>query len=49
MVFGLNLRGEKEVLGVWLSESEGAKFLAAVLSKLKAHGVQDIYIACMEA
>lgn len=48
VVLGLNLRGEKEVLGVWLSESEGAKFWAAVLSELKARGVQDIYIACMD-
>lgn len=48
VVLGLNLRGEKEVLGVWLSESEGAKFWAAVLSELKARGVQDLYIACMD-
>lgn len=48
VVLGLNLRGEKEVLGVWLSESEGAKFWVAVLSELKARGVQDIYIACMD-
>lgn len=48
VVLGLNLRGEKEVLGVWLAESEGAKFWAAVLSELKARGVQDIYIACMD-
>ena len=48
VVLGLNLRGEKEVLGVWLSESEGAKFWAAVLSELKTRGVQDIYIACMD-
>lgn len=48
VVLGLNLRGEKEVLGVWLSESEGAKFWAAVLSELKTRGVEDIYIACMD-
>jgi len=48
VVLGLNLRGEKEVLGIWLSESEGAKFWAAVLSELKTRGVQDIYIACMD-
>ena len=35
VVLGLNLRGEKEVLGVWLSENEGAKFWAGVLSELK--------------
>lgn len=48
VTLGLNLRGEKEVLGVWIAESEGAKFWAGVLSELKARGVQDIYIACMD-
>lgn len=48
VVLGLNLRGEKEVLGVWIAENEGAKFWAGVLSELKQRGVQDIYIACMD-
>lgn len=48
IVLGLNLRGEKEVLGVWLAETEGAKFWAAVLSELKQRGVKDIYLACMD-
>ena len=48
VVLGLNLRGEKEVLGVWLSENEGAKFWAGVLSELKQRGVRDIYVACMD-
>lgn len=48
VVLGLNLRGEKEVLGVWLAEAEGAKFWAGVLSELKARGVQDIFLACMD-
>lgn len=48
VALGLNLRGEKEVLGVWLAENEGAKFWAGVLSELKARGVADIYIACMD-
>ncbi len=48
VVLGLNLRGEKEVLGVWISENEGAKFWAAVLSELKQRGVKDIFIACMD-
>lgn len=48
VVLGLNLSGQKEVLGIWLSENEGAKFWAAVLSELKARGVQDIYIASMD-
>jgi putative transposase len=48
VVLGLDLRGEKEVLGVWIAENEGAKFWAGVLTELKARGVQDIYIACMD-
>lgn len=48
IVLGLNLHGEKEVLGVWLAENEGAKFWAGVLSELKTRGVQDIFIACMD-
>lgn len=48
VVLGLNLRGEKEVLGIWLSENEGAKFWVAVLSELKVRGVKDIFIACMD-
>lgn len=48
IVLGLNLRGEKEVLGMWLAETEGAKFWAGVLSELKTRGVQDIFLACMD-
>ena len=48
IVLGLNLRGEKEVLGLWLAETEGAKFWSAVLSELKTRGVRDIYVACMD-
>lgn len=48
VVLGVNLKGEKEVLGLWLAEAEGAKFWLAVLTELKQRGVQDIYIACMD-
>ena len=48
IVLGLNLEGQKEVLGIWLAENEGAKFWASVLSELKTRGVKDIYIACMD-
>ena len=48
MALGLNLQGQKEVLGVWIAEHDGAKFWAGVLSELKARGVEDIYIACMD-
>jgi putative transposase len=48
IVLGVSLRGEKEVLGLWLAENEGAKFWLSVLTELKNRGVQDIYIACMD-
>ena len=48
VVLGVNLRGEKDVLGLWIAENEGAKFWLSVLTELKARGVQDIYIACMD-
>lgn len=48
VVLGVNLRGEKEVLGLWLAENEGAKFWLAVLTELRHRGVQDIYIASMD-
>lgn len=48
VVLGVNLKGEKEVLGLWLAENEGAKFWLAVLTEIKQRGVQDIYIACMD-
>jgi len=48
VVLGANLRGEKEVLGLWLAENEGAKFWLSVLTELRQRGVQDIYIASMD-
>jgi transposase-like protein len=48
IVLGINLAGEKEVLGLWLAESEGAKFWLSVVTELRQRGVQDIYIACMD-
>ncbi|WDN32140.1 IS256 family transposase [Xanthomonas oryzae] len=45
---GVNLRGEKEVLGLWLAEHEGAQYWLSVLTELRHRGVRDIYIACMD-
>jgi len=45
---GVNFEGQKEVLGLWIAETEGAKFWMGVLSELKNRGVQDILIACMD-
>jgi putative transposase len=46
--FGVNLQGLKEVLGMWASESEGAKFWMHIVTELKTRGVQDIFIACVD-
>lgn len=48
IILGVNLRGEKEVLGLWIAENEGAKFWLSALTEIKHRGVQDIYIACMD-
>ncbi|WP_262140938.1 IS256 family transposase, partial [Serratia ficaria] len=47
-VLALNLEGKKEVLGLYLSESEGANFWLSVLSDLQNRGVRDILIACVD-
>lgn len=48
LVVGINLDGEKELLGIWISENEGAKFWLNVLTDLKNRGVEDILIACID-
>lgn len=48
MVIGLKNDGKKEVLGMWLAESESASFWLSVLTDLKARGVQDVLIACTD-
>ena len=47
-VLGVNLEGHKEVLGLYLSESEGAAFWLQVLSDLSNRGVKDILIVCVD-
>lgn len=48
LALGVNMQGHKELLGLWMSENEGAKFWLSVLTELKTRGVQDILIACMD-
>ena len=48
LAIGLNLAGTKEVLGMWASENEGAKFWLAIITELKTRGVKDILIACVD-
>jgi len=48
LALGVNLDGHKEVLGMWLSETEGAKFWLSVLTELQTRGLEDIFIACVD-
>ena len=48
VAIGVNLQGNKEVLGLWTGEAEGAKFWLQVLTDLKNRGVVDIFIACVD-
>lgn len=45
---GIDFSGRKDVLGIWIGESEGAKFWLSVFTELKNRGVQDIFIACVD-
>lgn len=47
-ILGVTLRGQKDLLGMYLSESEGAKFWLSVLTDLKNRGLQDMLIACID-
>ncbi|AEF81367.1 transposase, Mutator family [Leadbettera azotonutricia ZAS-9] len=48
VALGVNFEGQKEVLGLWIAENEGAKFWMGVLNEIKNRGVEDILIACMD-
>jgi len=48
LAIGINMEGGKEILGMWISVNEGAKFWLSVVNELKNRGVQDILIACVD-
>ena len=48
LALGINMDGEKELLGMWLGETEGAKFWLSVFNELKTRGVEDCFIACVD-
>jgi len=48
LALGVNIDGHKELLGMWISENEGAKFWLGVLTELQNRGVKDILIACVD-
>jgi transposase-like protein len=45
---GINIEGEKEILGIWVGDSEGAYFWTNVFQEIKNRGVTDILIACVD-
>lgn len=47
-ILGVNTDGRKDLLGIYLSENEGAKFWLSVLTDLKQRGVEDILVACVD-
>ena len=48
LAVGVNMQGHKEVLGLWIAQTEGAKFWLQVVTELKNRGVHDILIACVD-
>jgi len=48
LALGINLEGQKELLGLWIAETERAKFWLSILTELKTRGLQDILIACVD-
>ena len=48
LALGVNMDGHKELLGMWISENEGAKFWLNVLTELQNRGMKDILIACVD-
>lgn len=48
VAIGVNLQGRKELIGLWLGESEGAKFWLGVLTDMKNRGLREIFVACID-
>ena len=48
VALGVKLQGEKELLGLWISETEGAKFWLSIFTELQQRGVRDCCVACID-
>jgi putative transposase len=48
LALGINMEGHKELLGLWIAQSEGAKFWLRVITELQNRGIKDIFIACVD-
>jgi transposase-like protein len=47
-VLGINFEGHKELIGMWISENEGAKFWLSVLTNLQNRGIKEMFIGCVD-
>lgn len=48
LAIGVNMSGAKDLLGLWIADTEGAKFWLNVLTELKNRGLEDVLIACID-
>ena len=48
LAIGVNMDGERDVLGIWFQQAEGAKFWLGVLTELKHRGVEDVLVCCVD-
>lgn len=48
LALGINLEGQKELLGMWLGHNEGAKFWLSVFTELHNRGLKQIFVACVD-
>jgi len=48
LAIGVNLEGDRDVLGIWFQKTEGAKFWLQVLTELKTRGVHDVLVCCVD-
>ncbi len=48
LAIGINLEGKKEILGLWVAKTEGAKFWLSIFTEMKNRGLQDVFIACVD-
>ena len=48
LAIGVNLEGQKELLGIWVGKAEGAKFWMQIVTELKNRGIEEIYVACVD-
>ena len=48
VILGINLDGQKDILGIWIGENESSKFGLNVLNELKTRGIKDVFLFCVD-